>query len=118
MLRMLIVDDEPDICECLKDFFSARGFAVSTVFSGEEALEHVVQRPLDVVLLDIMLPGISGLEVLKRVKSLSPQTKVVMVSGLSQRELRVEAKAYGASAYVPKPFDFSEATWEPVLGHA
>lgn len=115
MRRMLIVDDEPDICECLTDFFSARGFAVTVVFSGEEALERLMQGPLDVLLLDIMLPGISGLEVLKRVKDLSPRTRVVMVSCLSRGDLRFTAEAYGASAYVTKPFDFSESTWAPVF---
>lgn len=115
MPRMLIVDDEPDICDCLRDFFSARGFAVTCAFSGEEAIEQITAAPVDVVLLDILLPGIHGIEVLKRAKELCPEAKVVMVTALDQDERRIEAQRYGAAGYVPKPFDFSEATWAPVL---
>ena len=115
MQRMLIVDDEPDICDCLQQFFSAKGFSVTSAFSGEEAIERIAEAPVDVVLLDIILPGIHGIEVLKRAKELCPQAKVVMVTALDQDEPRVEAQRYGAAGYVPKPFDFSEATWAPVL---
>ena len=115
MQRMLIVDDEPDICDCLQHFFSTRGFTVTCAFSGEEAIERLAEGPVDVVLLDIVLPGIHGIEVLRRVKDLCPEVKVVMVSGLAQEERRIEAQHYGASGYVPKPFDFSELTWAPVL---
>lgn len=115
MPRMLIVDDEPDICDCLGHFFATRGFAVACAFSGEEAIERLAEGPVDVVLLDIVLPGIHGIEVLRRVKDLCPEVKVVMVTGLDQEERRVEAQRYGACGYVPKPFDFSEMTWAPVL---
>lgn len=115
MQRMLIVDDEPDICDCLQQFFSTRGFTVACAFSGEEAIERIAEHPVDVVLLDIVLPGIHGIEVLRRVKDLCPEVKVVMVSGLTQDERRIEAQRYGAAGYVPKPFDFSEVTWAPVL---
>lgn len=116
--RMLVVDDEPDICGCLQDFFSARGFTVTCAFSGEEALERLAETPVDVMLLDIVLPGIHGIEVLKRARELYPALKVVMVTALDQATRRIEAQRYGAIAYVRKPFDFSEATWEPVLASA
>ena len=115
MRRMLIIEDEPDIQACLQDFFSARGFSVVTAFSGEEALERLAQGPAEVILLDIMLPGISGMEVLRRIKILSPRTKVIMVTALSHPQLRFQAEASGASGYITKPFDFSEQTWAPVL---
>ena len=115
MRRLLIVDDEPDVCECLRDFFSTRGFAVEIAFSGEEALERILRGAIEVLLLDIMLPGISGLEVLKRVKEVRPYTRVVMMTGLSYPELRRAAQVCGACGYVTKPFDFTEVTWEPVL---
>ena len=113
--RMLIVDDERDICDCLQHFFSARGFSVATAFSGEEALMRISQGGTDVVLLDILLPGLSGMEVLRRLKELNPRIQVVMVTGLDQTQLRAEAYRYGAAAYVTKPFDFSDATWSTVL---
>ncbi len=115
MPYMLIVDDEPDICECLSDFFSAKGFSVHCAFSGEDALHHLIERPPDVLLLDLRLPDIWGMDVLRRAKRLSPTTKVVVVSSLDHQEPKAEAKACGASGYVTKPFDFSEVTWASVL---
>ena len=116
MIRhMLIVEDERDICDCLEQFFRGRGFSVVSVFSGEEALAHLSESSVDVVLLDILLPGLSGIEVLKQAKQLYPQAKVIMVTALDQETLRVQAHRYGASAYITKPFDFSDATWSVVL---
>jgi len=112
---MLVVDDEQAICECLADFFSARGFSVVCAFSGEEALDRLVQRSVDTILLDILLPGLSGIEVLKRAKQLYPNATVVMVTALDLDNLRREARRYGAAAFVTKPFDFSGPTWSPVL---
>ena len=115
MPRILIVDDEPEICECLKDFFQGKGFSVLMAFSGEAALQQLSQQRVEVILLDVKLPGLHGLEVLKRIKQMIPEAKVVMVSGLTYPELRRRARRYGACAYVTKPFDFSEDTWAPVL---
>ena len=113
--RMLIVDDELDICDCLQHYFTSQGFSVASAFSGEEALEQLSGLHADFLLLDINLPGLSGMEVLRRAKILYPDIHVVMVTGLDYKELREEAKRYGAAAYVTKPFDFSAATWSAVL---
>jgi len=112
---MLIVDDEPDICDCLGHFFQAKGFAVSCAFTGEDAIEWLMQQPADILLLDIRLPGVWGIEVLKQAKQLYPDIKVVMVTALDADERRIEARAYGACGYVTKPFDFSDRTWAPVF---
>ncbi len=111
MPRMLIVDDERDICELLEEFFKTKGFAVLSAFSGEEALDQLGIDPPDVILLDILLPGISGLEVLKRIKERHPRTRVIMVTSLDRTELKTEALQHGAADFVLKPFDFSPATW-------
>lgn len=115
MPRMLIVEDEHDICQCLVDFFSTRGFSVISAFSGEEALERLQHEKTDVILLDILLPGLSGIEVLKRARALRPQAKIVMVTSVDQEDIREQAFHYGASGYVTKPFDFSTATWRTVF---
>jgi DNA-binding response OmpR family regulator len=115
MRRMLIVEDEQDLCECLQEFFTMRGFSVVSAFSGEEALDQLKENPPDVILLDIILPGLSGIEVLRRVKQLHPRARVIMVTALDQEELRQQAHLYGAAAYITKPFDFSDATWFPVF---
>ncbi len=111
MPRMLIVDDERDICELLKEFFSGKGFSVLSAFSGEEALGKLQEHEADIILLDILLPGLSGIEVLKRVKEQHPTVRVIMVTAIDQLDLRSQAQQYGAVGYVTKPFDFSPQTW-------
>jgi DNA-binding response OmpR family regulator len=113
--QLLVVDDDRDVCECLEQFFSTRGFAVTSAFSGEQALDRVATASPEVVIVDILLPGISGIEVLRRVKARCPSAKVIMITGLPYLELRGQACAYGACGYVTKPFDFSEETWAPIL---
>ena len=115
MKHMLIVEDERDICDCLREFLSDRGFSVSTVFSGEEAITRLGESTPDVILLDILLPGVTGLEVLKQAKQLHPSARVVMVTALDREDLRVQARSYGACGYVTKPFDFSPTTWSSIL---
>ena len=115
MPTMLVVDDQQDLCEILASYFSAKGFEVSSAFSGEEALHRIEQRPPEVILLDILLPGISGLEVLKRVRHAFPGTRVVMVTGTDRPEWRAEAKLFGANGYVTKPFELRDETWSAVL---
>ena len=115
MPRMLIVDDEPDICDCLQAFFSAKGFTVRCAYTGQEALEDLLNEPAEVMLLDIRLPDIWGIELLKLAKKLHPGVKVVMVTAVDHPQRRREAELYGAAGYITKPFDFSETTWAPVF---
>ena len=115
MRRMLVVDDEQDTCDCLKDYFSAHGFSVGFAFSGEEALKRLTQEAADVILLDILLPGLSGIEVLKRAKELCPNARIIMVTALDELDLRMQARRYGAAGYITKPFNFSSMTWSAVL---
>lgn len=116
--RMLIVDDEADVCDCLQTYFEDKGFSVSCAFSGEEALEKLSRAEADIVLLDIKLPGLSGIEVLKRVQKQYRGIKVIMVSALDEVGLRREANYYGAEDYITKPFDFDEKTWSAVLNRS
>lgn len=112
--RMLVVDDEQDIGSLLVDFFSSRGFSASWAFSGEEALTRLAQTPTDILILDIKLPGLSGIEILRRVKEQYPHVRVVMVTALDQEDLRQQAQRYGAAGYITKPFDFADHTWSVV----
>jgi DNA-binding response OmpR family regulator len=112
---MLIVDDERDICDLLAEFFEAKGFAVTRAFSGEEALEKLSGGEVDVLLLDILLPGLSGIEVLRYARELHPGARVIMVSALDQPDLRTQAQRYGAVAYITKPFSFTDPAWSAAL---
>ena len=113
--RMLVVDDEPDICSILGAYFTGRGFTVVSAFSGEEALDCLAQNPPDVILLDILLPGISGIEVLKQAKRRYPAVSIMMVTALDEDDLRFQADHFGAAGYITKPFDFSDTMWSRVL---
>ena len=111
MAKVLIVDDEQGVCRMLGKYFSSKGFAVKSAFSGEQGLATLDEGPFDVVLIDILLPGIHGLEMLKRAKKLNPMARVAMITGLHDDDLRAEARAAGADAYVTKPFNFAEPVW-------
>jgi len=116
--RVLIVDDERSVCELLEQFFSPRGFSVTSAFSGEEALARLKEEPVDVVLIDILLPGIHGIEVLKQAKQRYPKARVVMITALEDKDLRTRAHTYGADAYVTKPFNFSDPIWAELTATA
>ncbi len=115
MQRILIVDDEPKVCECLNEFFEAKGFESRCALTGEDAILQLMAGHPDVILLDIKLPGISGLDVLKRAKDLCPSSKVIMVTAMSDENSEETARAYGASGYIMKPFDFSPNTWATIF---
>ena len=115
LIRMLVVDDELRICDFLKGFFSTRGFEVFSATSGEEALAQALSIRPQVVLLDIRMPGISGIDTLTQLKSQHPDTKIIMVTALEDDTLINEAKTRGAADYVTKPFSF-EYLEQVVLG--
>src|SRR5215831_4353215 len=105
---ILIVDDEELNSEGLARRLQGRGFTVTTARSGREAIELLGERRFDLVLLDIMMPGMSGLEVLKflrRVDSLI-DLPIIMVTAKGESEDMVEALELGANDYVTKPLDF------------
>jgi DNA-binding response OmpR family regulator len=115
---VLIVDDDQAVTKVLAQFFRAQGFAVATAYSGEEGLTRLEGGPVDLVLIDLLLPGISGFQVLRRAKQLHPKARVVMITGLEEEDLRAKAKAYGADAYVAKPFTFSDPIWASLMAPA
>ena len=103
MRKLLVVDDEIEICEFLKTFFQEREYEVSTATSGEAAIHQVQEWHPGVVLLDVHMPGMDGMIVLKRIKEKFPSTKVIMVTALETREKIEEAMRLGADNYITKP---------------
>ena len=104
-MRILIVDDEEELCEALKDFFEYKGYEVYTSDTGEKALEVVNTQSPNWVLLDIKLPDISGLDVLKEIKRRTTNTNVVMITGgLDDGENLEKSLRLGAFEYITKPF--------------
>jgi len=101
--RLLVVDDEPEICDFLKSFFEDRDFDVQTALSGERALELVETFKPQVMLLDIKMGSVDGISVLRKVKEKNPKTKVIMVTALETTEKIEEAMRLGADNYITKP---------------
>ena len=105
MSKALIVDDEPDICEILNDYLVLKGFEPEITHSGKEALEILSTGLPDLVVLDVNMPGISGIGVLREMKKRSYQVAVVVLTGLRDIDTAKEAMACGALDFLVKPVD-------------
>jgi two-component system, OmpR family, KDP operon response regulator KdpE len=105
--KILIVDDEPQIRRVMRTTLVARGYVVSTARSGEEALEKVREERFDLVLLDINMPGIGGMETCRIIRSQS-DIPIVILSIRNAEKEKVEALDAGADDYVTKPFSMPE----------
>jgi DNA-binding response OmpR family regulator len=105
---VLIVDDEPMLADAVRGYLTRRGYDVDLAGSGEDALARMRQAARDLVVLDYSLPGMDGLEALRRLKQLSPGAEVVMLSGHGTDETAEAAIRLGAFSYLPKPIDLVE----------
>jgi len=116
--RILIVDDEPEITEILSDLLSVEYNCLRAV-SAEQALARLEQNGFELVISDITMPGMSGLEMIPHVKRMSPNTVVVMISGMQTVESAIDALRLGAFDYLMKPFDLRqvEAVVKRALEH-
>ena len=106
--RLLIVDDERGIVIALKGLFSKEGYEVETAESGEEALEKVKAAPFHVIITDLSMKGMSGLDLLRAVRQLDAECAVLMITAYGSQRIAVEAMKAGAEDYLPKPFDNDE----------
>ena len=108
--RILIVDDHEDNVELLRARLEARGYETDSAADGQQALEHVRASPPDLILLDVMMPKVDGIEVAKRVKSDStlPFIPIIMQTALDSTESKVEGLDAGADDYITKPINFAE----------
>lgn len=103
-LNVLYVDDEREMCSLAADLISTRGYLVDTATDGLNALSKVRKKPADIVLTDLRMPRMNGMELLTRVKESYPLTEVIMISGYGSIPLAVEASKKGAFGFVTKPF--------------
>ena len=107
-VKLLLVDDEARFVETLSKRLTARGYDVEGALSGPEALARLGARPFDVVLLDVWMPGMDGLEVLKQIRRLHPSVRVVLVSGNASITAAVEGIRLGATDYLLKPVEIED----------
>lgn len=103
-MRILVVDDEKNIRLVLDQCLSEEGYRVETAVSGEHAVEKFTAEPYDLVLLDMKMPGMDGIEVLRRIKRAAADVPVIMVTGYGSIETAVETMKLGAVDYLRKPF--------------
>lgn len=104
-VSVLIVDDEQVICDFLHDELSERGYFCMSALNADKALAKLRTRYFDVALVDIKLPGISGMELLRKIRSQHHNTIVIMITAISDIDTAVEAMRLGALDYIVKPFD-------------
>lgn len=105
--RILVVDDEPDIVYALQSRLTGEGYGVITAFDGKEALNKVGSQRPDLMLLDIIMPEMDGMEVLKKLRKIDPDLPVIVITAYPSLELKDILK-YGASGYIRKPFETKE----------
>ena len=112
MIKILIVDDEVDICDFLKNFFRERNFKTLVAHNGKEAMRLVEDESPEIVILDINMPIMNGIETLKEIKKTGNSCSVIMVSGVRDVSKIEETKKLGAVEYIAKPLllDHLEST--------
>ena len=118
MPRVLIVDDEPNARELLAEFLMGKGYEVLTASNGEEALGKVKEDRPHLILLDICMPKMDGLEVLKQVREIDHEVGVIMVTAVHQEETGRQALKLGAFDYITKPLDLQyleRSLWTKIM---
>lgn len=111
-LRVLLVDDERDFLETLVKRLRKRNLEVAGASSGEEALRVLREIPIDVVVLDVRMPGMDGIQVLRELKQISPLIQVIMLTGHASVEVAVEGMELGAFDYLMKPANLDELLYK------
>ena len=106
--RVLLVDDEEEFVAALSERLTLRGIEVDSALNGEEALARLVEKDFEVVILDVMMPGLGGLEVLRQIKLIHPNTQVILLTGHGSTREGIEGMRLGAFDYLIKPVDIEE----------
>ncbi len=102
-IRVLLVDDEREFIDVLAERLESRDFEVSKAYSGDEAMAAIKERKVDVVVLDVLMPGKDGVETLREIKAFAPIIEVIMLTGNATVESAVEGMKIGAYDYLMKP---------------
>ena len=107
-MRILVIEDEKNLNDIIVKRLILEKYGVDTCFNGNDALEYIFSTEYDVIVSDIMLPGIDGFEILKRIREKGIKTPVLLLTALDGIEDRVKGLDYGADDYLVKPFAFDE----------
>jgi DNA-binding NtrC family response regulator len=107
-LSILVVDDDTDVCEYLEDFLSSEGYGVKVVNDPTNALEALKEREYHVVVLDLMMPKINGIDLLSRIRQTDDDIAVIILTGYPSLETATSSIEHDVSAYIRKPFSINE----------
>lgn len=107
-MRLLIAEDQRDLTEALTFLFEKNQFTVDAVYDGRSAYDYAVAGSYDAIILDVMMPGLTGIEVLRRLRGENISTPVMMLTAKAQKDDRITGFDAGADDYLPKPFDPDE----------
>jgi DNA-binding NtrC family response regulator len=102
--RILVVDDELTVCKSIRQVLIREDCEVDMALSGEEALRKEADEPYDVMIVDLMMPGLSGLDLLTMLKARNPKARIIMVTGYPTMKNTLQAMQLGAMDFLPKPF--------------
>lgn|SRR5689334_14699425 len=106
--RILIVDDEDDLRLLLHESLEGHGYDITSASDGDEAIELLKRQRFDLALLDIHMPNVNGIQVLKYIKEHSPHTRAVMLTGYADLSHAMEAKEHGAVEFIGKPYKLND----------
>lgn len=110
-VRVMVVDDVAAVRELLRDYLESEGYTVEAVGDARDALLRLSEFRPHVMLLDILMPGLSGITALEQIRASHPEVEVIMVTGVGDEAIARRALALGAFDYVTKPIDFAYLTW-------
>lgn len=103
--KILVVDDEKPICNMLKKFLTKKGYKATYVLSGQEAITKVKKERPHIVLLDIRMPGMDGIETLKKIRKMDKKVGIIMITVIKEDATGRECMKLGCADYITKPFD-------------
>jgi DNA-binding NtrC family response regulator len=107
-LRIMVLDDEPIVCKRLKPALEKQGYEVDTFTQSSEAMEQIKQVEYDIIITDLKMKGINGMQLLGEAKRLWPKTEVIVITGFATMETAKESFHHGVFDFIAKPFKLSE----------
>jgi len=107
MEKVLVVEDEVEVCDALKTFLSLKKYEVETALDGATALKKIENFKPHIVLLDIKMPGMSGIDVLKEIRKINPEIGIIMVTAIVDKKTANRAMQLGAHDYIKKPINLT-----------
>lgn len=106
--RILIIEDDEEMRSLLKDFFEEDGFEIDSVSNGSEAFRKVARESFDLIITDIRMPGLTGLDILPGIRKLQPEVSIIVITAFGSQEVHRKALDRGATAYLEKPILFNK----------